>query len=94
MFLDNPTIIESASKNNFDKHISMVSYNGILVKRLFTSKEVINREPALGIVPRCCTNSAEFLTVYSFIERGFKIGTKNLAKLKEGVFQAEKIGIN
>ena len=39
-------------------------------------------------------NWNESLTVYSFLVKGFNMGTKNLARLYVGVCKADKIGLN
>ena len=68
----------------------MVSYNGMLVKRLSTSKLVM-----IQLESKLATSSAnenESWTVKSLTVKGDKIGTKNFARLYVGVPIADKMG--
>ena len=70
--------------------LSIVSPKGMLVNRLSTSKLPI-RFLELSFLTSLA-NENESWTVYSFSVKGFKIGTRNLAKSYVGVPIADKIG--
>ena len=69
---------------------SMVSSNGMLVKRLSTSK--VGMIQLASKLPTSSANENESWTVNSLTVKSDKIGTKNFARLYVGVPIADKMG--
>ena len=69
---------------------SMVSSNGILVKRLSTSK--LSMVQLASKLATSSANQSESWTVNSLTVKGDKIETKNFARLYVGVPIAHKMG--
>ena len=72
--------------------ISIVSSRGMLVKSEPTSKLAIDNVGSCSHISS--TNWNESLTVYSFLVKGFNMGTKNLARLHVRLSKADKIARN
>ena len=64
----------------------------MLVKSESTSNLPIDNVGSCSYISSANWN--ESLTVYSFLLKGFNMGTKNLARLYVGVCKADKIGRN
>ena len=66
----------------------------MFVKRFSTSNEVIKNCDASSTDVISLANECESAVVNSLQVKGFKIGPRDLAKLKLGVLYAAKIGLN